>query len=311
MKLAAFLISFNRPEILRETIHQILQQTRPPDLLLVVDNGNSRETEKIVQNYSNRNVIYQAMEQNVGPAGASAYALTRLVAQGYEWIYWGDEDDPPEFPDIFERLMTIAENVEDDVAGIGAVGARFNWKIGESERLKDEQLVGIVEVDTIGGNSQLILRNRAVREAGLPDSRLFFGSYEPEYCLRVRRAGFRFLVDGQLMWKHREKKGRLKLKRTRSWISKYPSALIWRRYYRTRNYIFMMRKTFSRPDLARRETMKAIARTLFSWFRGIPYGAAFSRLQLLAVLDGYRGRMGRTVIARPKESDSLREELPA
>jgi hypothetical protein len=62
----------------------------------------------------------------------------------------------------------------------------------------------------------------------------------------------------------------------------------------------MMRRTFMRPDLARKETVKAIVRTIFSWFRGVRYGAAFSRLQLRAVLDGYRDRMGRTVLAQPK-----------
>lgn len=311
MKLSAFIISFNRPKILRDTLERILQQSRPPDHILIVDNGNSRETEKTVREYAEQNVIYHALGDNMGPAGASAYALKRLSDEGYEWIYWGDEDDPPEFPDIFERLLEIAVHAEPDVAGVGAVGALFDWKTGESKRLPDEALVGTPEVDLIGGNSQFIIRARAVQVAGLPDSRLFFGHYEPEYTLRVRKAGFRFLIDGPLMWKHREKKGRLKFNRRRSLIAEYPFPLIWRRYYRTRNYIFMMRRTFLRPDLARRETMKAVARALFSWFRGVRYGAAFSRLELRAILDGYRGRMGRTVTARPKEPERAVESISA
>jgi hypothetical protein len=105
------------------------------------------------------------------------------------------------------------------------------------------------------------------------------------------------------MLKHRESAGRLKFHRKRAIISHYPYDLIWRRYYRTRNYIFMMRKTFQRPDLARRETWKSLGRSIFCWLRGIRYGIEFTRLQLRGVVDGYRGKMGRTVLPRPKNAE--------
>ncbi len=301
MRFGAFVITFNRSQILKQTLEQIFLQTRPPDSILVVDNGNSRETKEIVETFSrNGSVRYHPMEENVGPAGAAAYAIGRLASEGYDWIYWGDEDDPPRFPETLKRVLTVAENADTDIAGVGAVGALFSWRTGESVRLSDESLKGNVSVDTIGGNSQFILRKEAVQAVGVPDARLFFGHYEREYCLRVRKAGYRFLVDGELMWKHREIAGRLHLKLSKHLVSEYPFDLIWRRYYRTRNYIFMMNNTFQRPDLAARETLKALGRVLFVWVRGLKYGIRFTRLQLQAIWDGYRGRMGRTVLPTPK-----------
>ncbi len=301
MRFGAFVITFNRPLILKNTLQCILEQTKPPDLTLVVDNGNSGETKAVAELFTHQNVIYHAMKENLGPAGASAYALQWLVAQGFDWIYWGDEDDPPQFANTLERVLAVAlENDSPNLGAVGAVGALFDWKKGESVRLPDHKLKGAVSVDSIGGNSQLIVRKEVIRSVGVPDARLFFGYYEPEYCLRIRRAGFRLLVDGDLMWKHREKFGRLNLERQRALISVYPYEIIWRRYYRTRNYIFMMRETFGRPDLARKETIKAIFRALFSWVRGFKYGYAFTRLQLRGVFDGYCARMGRTILPKPK-----------
>jgi GT2 family glycosyltransferase len=305
MRLGAFIITFNRSEILNQTLPLLLQQTRPPDTILVVDNGSSAQTKAIVDAFSTQNVIYHDMGDNLGPAGASAYALEWLVKAGYDWIYWGDEDDPPQFPDVLERLMKLAEKSESSVAAVGAVGAKFDWSKGESVRLPDEAIKGIIEVDSIGGNSQLIMRSAAIQQVGLPDIRLFFGSYEPEYCHRIRRAGYRLLVDGDLMWKHREKAGRLQLQLSRALVSRYSLDTIWRRYYRTRNYIFMMKYTFQRPDLARRETVKALIRAVFSWARGPRYGSAFTHLQIQGIIDGYRGRMGRTVGSKAKAETTL------
>ena len=64
-----------------------------------------------------------------------------------------------------------------------------------------------------------------------------------------------------------------------------PYHAVWRRYYVSRNYIYRMRETFDRRDLARREAMKAVGRSITSWARGPRYGARYSRLQLRGVVD--------------------------
>jgi GT2 family glycosyltransferase len=301
MQLGAFIITFNRPVILKETLQLLLSQTCPPDFVLVVDNGCSKETEEVVSGLLDEKVVYQSMGENLGPAGAAAYALQWLAEQGFDWIYWGDDDDPPPTPDTLACLFAfITLHNHTDVGGFGMVGNVFNWQTGEMKRLPDQVLRGALSVDIIAGNQQLILRREAIQAVGLPDARLFFGYEEPEYCLRLRRAGYRLLVDGNLMREARARAGRLNLKQRRSLRPRVSLNDIWRQYYSTRNYIFMMRQTFQRPDLAQREALKAIGRALFSWRRGPKYGTAFASLQLRGVLDGYVSRMGRTVLPKPK-----------
>jgi GT2 family glycosyltransferase len=300
MKLGAFIMTRNRPRILKATLESLLAQTRPPDYVLVVDNGPSAETEGVVLAFPESTVTYHAMPGNVGPAGAAAFALDRLSREGFDWIYWGDDDDPPGSPETLSRLMRIAETSSHDAGAVGAVGAMWDWRKGEIRRLPDEALAGIINVDTIAGNCQLIIRRDVVSTVGVPDARLFFGLEEIEYCLRIRTAGYRLLVDGDLMKECRAHAGRVGWSRPRHMLPSHAHDTLWRRYYSTRNYIFAMSRTFQRPDLARRELFKAIGRACLSWGRGAKYGFAFTMLQLRAIVDGYLGRMGRTVLPVPK-----------
>jgi GT2 family glycosyltransferase len=297
--LGAFVTTLNRPRLLGKTLALLNAQTRRPDLVLVIDNGSSLETRDVVSAFPPSWVTYHDMTDNVGPAGAAAYALDRLSQQQCEWIYWGDDDNPPGSSDTLARLLAIAESSPADVGAVGSVGAAFDWTSGQIRRLSDDTLTGLLAVDVIGGGQQLVLRGETVKTVGLPDSRLFFGFEELEYCLRIRRAGYRLLVDGDMMRECRVRWGRLGWNPPRLTRPSYPQHSLWRRYYSTRNYIFAMRE-FRRPDLARHEVVKAVARALLSWGRGPRFGSAFTILQLRAVLDGYLGKMGRTVAPTPK-----------
>jgi hypothetical protein len=112
------------------------------------------------------------------------------------------------------------------------------------------------------------------------------------------------LVNGDLMKGCRARRGHLNWQPRRSIVPSVPYERIWRQYYSTRNYIFAMSRTFQHPHLARRELLKSLARACLSWSRGAKFGVAFTTLQLRAVIDGYLGRMGRTVIPIPKYGPS-------
>ena len=296
IRLGAFVCTFRRTAILLETLHELLSQTRPPDHVLVLDNAASAETEAAVRAFGDDRVAYHAMPENAGPAGAVALGLAHLRDAGYDWILWGDDDDPPRTRDTLERLVQLieAENAP-DLAGVAAVGARWDWRWGETRRLADEELVGPCEVDVAGGGQHLVVRATAVTDDHLPDPRLFFALDDFDFCLRLRAAGRRILVNGDLMAEYRRLSGRLGLSARPRPRGRRRRRDLWRRYYATRNYVHLMRQTFGRPDLARREAVKAVARSLASWTHGPAYGWHFTRTQLAAVRDGFAGRLGRTV----------------
>jgi len=296
VRMGAFVITFRRTESVTSTVRRYLSQTRAPDRILVVDNGATAETEAALAELSDPRIQYHAMAENSGPAGAAAYALDRLRRAGYDWILWGDDDNPPRTSDTLQRLVALIESRPDDqLGGVAATGVLWDWDCGETRRLRDHELASVHDVDAVGGGQCLILNSKALAAAGLPNPELFFGLEEIELCLRIRLAGYRLLVDGELLREYRQLAGRLNLDVRRRPARRHRVDTLWRRYYNSRNYIYLMRCTFDRPDLARREAAKAIVRSLAAWTGGIRYGWRYDRLQLAGVWDGYRGRMGRTV----------------
>lgn len=293
MSLGAFVVTYRRPDHLRETIRVLFAQSRPPDLVLVVDNANSEETRNLAMGWVGGRVVYEAPGSNLGSAGGTEYGFRRMAAMGFDLIYCGDDDDPPRTSDTLERVVEAIETSGAD--GSGAVGHRWSWKTGRLDRLKDEELTGIVPVDFIGGGQQMILRKHVVEAGGHPDGRLFFGYPDLEHCLRLQRDGFKLVIDGDLMRRYREFHGRIGLEQRRTVLPKREYARLWRTYYTTRNYIYMMRDEFGRPDLARRQALRAVVRSVASFARGIRYGARSTHFHLLGVWHGYRAKRGPVV----------------
>lgn len=294
-------MTYNRPNILKATIGKLIAQTRPPDLILVVDNGSELETKSVAEDFSSSRVGYARMSGNLGPAGAAHYGLEYLIAKGYQWIYWGDDDDPPRHADTIERLLNIVStNREEKIGAVGEVGQRFDWGKGTISRLEDSELHGCVVVDVIAGGQQFILNASAVKDVGLPRKELFFGYEEPELCLRLRRAGYKLLIDGERMKEARISAGRYGKEVKGSALDR-PRESLWRHYYSTRNYIYMMRHSFSRADLAHRQASKEFVKALFSFKRGLKYGLTFSHMSLLGILHGYKDKMGKVVEPQAKK----------
>jgi GT2 family glycosyltransferase len=291
-----FIVTFDRPQILRATIRSVLDQTRPPDCLLVVDNGTSPDSRAVVEEFARDGVHYDKPGENLGSAGGCAYGIRALHAEGLQWIHSIDDDQPPKTPDTIERLVAmIGRHEHERIGAVAATGTMWDWSIGELRRIEDDALQGDIEVDTISGSSQLTVSRAAVDDVGTPEPEFFFGFYDPLYSLRLKQAGWRLLIDGDLMREYRELSDRIGHVSPHSWRPVDPPHATWRRYYVTRNYIYRMRKTFDRPDLARRMAAKSLARSVGAWANGPRYGARYTALSVRGIVDGYRGRLGRRV----------------
>jgi glycosyltransferase involved in cell wall biosynthesis len=294
-RLAAFVITYLRPQRLVATLRSIVAQSEPPQRILIIDNGEAAATNRALAQTGLLPVVeHHVMGQNLGPAGGAAYALAELLASEYEWIYWGDDDNPPESGDLFARLLALTDGEQGVVGGIGQRGFLFDWRRGEIVRYQDEELAGAVDVDLIAGGDQLLLRRRAVAASGLPDARLFWGWEDFGYCLELRRRGFRLLADGEGMLARRRRDGRLGRTWRRPLVPGMSLEEIGRFYYSTRNYLVLMRERLARPDLARREVCKVLLFCVTAWRRGPRFAYAFIASQLPAIVDAYRGRLGQT-----------------
>jgi glycosyltransferase involved in cell wall biosynthesis len=299
-KVHGVLVTFRRSAILAETLGRLAKQTRRLDTLVVVDNDSvNGESQNVVMSNLDaaENVEYLASPSNLGPAGGLSLGASHIqaTAKPSDWIMFLDDDNPPRTEVGVEEVVAFAEEMalrDRNTAGVGLVGARFDYKEGRIVRLPDRELRGPIEVDHIGGNQLPCYRVSAMREVGLPDTQLFFGFDDLEYGLRLSEAGRRLYVRGDLWAREREfygRRGRDKAEGRRI------GPIGWRDYYSIRNLVWILRSRGHHLGAARVIVRSVIGKSVYS-LSGKPHAAlAHLRQGLHASFDAYTGRMGRTI----------------
>lgn len=288
-KFAAFIVTYNRPDILMDTIQMMLDQTRPPDKLLVVDNNDNDITKnRLAKLYPE--VEYLKMSYNSGFAGGGDAGLKKLAAEGYEWILWADDNDPPETEDTFEKLLELGDRSGSECGQVGVVGHKLNRRTGLVIRTTNEELEKeeYLEVDTIGGGQIKIIRGESVLKGIVPDKKLFFGFEDLDHDLSQQRAGYKILVHTGLFMGVRKKFNRYNYKRT-TLVRKKDESVLWRDYYSIRNSLCVMFK--NRYYLAFLSILfVSVAKSLVSYKYGFRYGTLVTKNTYRALRDYGLGR---------------------
>lgn len=122
--------TYNRAEMLKETIHSILAQEYSPVEHIVVDDGSTDDTEKAVAAYGKS--IHYYSHENKGLM-ATLNIACRQLAQG-EYIAINDDDDlmlPDRITRLYEALCRFPQAVlaVGDAEMIDAEGARSGRRI--------------------------------------------------------------------------------------------------------------------------------------------------------------------------------------
>jgi glycosyltransferase involved in cell wall biosynthesis len=282
-KFAAFIVTYNRPDILMDTIQKMLDQTRPPDKLLIVDNNDNDDTKnKLAQLYPN--VAHVKVGHNSGFAGGGNIGLKTLAKEGYEWILWADDNDPPYTNDTFEKLLQLATTYKGNCGQVGVVGHKINRRTGLLIRTTNEELEKgeYLEVDTIGGGMIKIIKGESVLKGVVPSPKLFFGFEDLDHDLQQQKAGYKILVHSGLFLDLRKKWDRMSVNRPA--ILKKDEGVLWRDYYSIRNSLCVMAKNgyytafFSLLFVS-------IGKSLLSFKHGFRYGVLVSRNTCRALRD--------------------------
>ena len=296
--LTAILPTYHRSEDLRRTLANVLHGKRVPDALVIVDNGRDPET-AVLLNEATKCSAHTSLtllepHENLGSAGGWAYGMRHVLPdlQAHDWILILDDDDPPHAPDEIDQMWQFAvaqHEADPTTAAVGIVGARFDWRKGVLQRLSDDEIEEAVDVDYVGSGHVAMYRVSALLDAGVFREELFFGHTEVEFGLRLRRAGYRIVANGELWKNRRELAGRCG-------VELHPSRqcqVSWRRYYVIRYHVYMMRR-FGRWDLALKHALIQIfAKPAYTLVRDPRLAIGGFWQGLRASWDGWFGRMGR------------------
>lgn len=99
MKVAAVVLTFNRRELLLETLRGLTEQTRPVDSIFLIDNASTDGTENLLASegwLDNDKVIYQRTNTNLGGAGGFEKGMRAAYDTGYDWLWTMDDDVEPD-----------------------------------------------------------------------------------------------------------------------------------------------------------------------------------------------------------------------
>lgn len=114
MKVLAAIVTHNRATLLDRCIKNILNQTKLPDTILVVNNGSTDNTDKILDKYKQLKRIKQ---NNLGSAGGWNTAIKFCLENDFEYIWLMDDDG---YPDQ-EALKILLNNFEDKFSCLSSV----------------------------------------------------------------------------------------------------------------------------------------------------------------------------------------------
>lgn len=292
IKYAAFIITYNRSGIIIDTIDQILKQSIAPQKILIIDNSDNKDTEKIIDELKNPKLEYHYVGYNSGPSGGAYIGLKKLANQDFDWLFWVDDDNPPAELNLIEKIFDILPLIDSEKCGqLGLVGHRFNKWTGEIIRIGDEELKeDVIEVDTIGGGQCKIISTKVARLGIFPEKKLFFGFEDLDIDIKIKQAGFKSYVSGKLLYDSRSGNNRLNFVKDKSPI--YDENTLNRQYYSIRSLLTIFSANFYIMAFIYLSLKKIIA-SILAFKQGPKAGFKFMKVVFLAYYHFFIGRYGK------------------
>src|ERR687893_2343986 len=103
----AVVVTRHRRDLLAKSLAVLAEQTRPPDHLVVVDNGPDDPAEGIVEHCPIPSTYLPSL-RNLGGAGGFALGILHALALGADWVWLADDDGRPADVRVLQTLLACA-----------------------------------------------------------------------------------------------------------------------------------------------------------------------------------------------------------
>lgn len=246
MKYSIVIVTFNRCSLLKECIECALQQTRPADYIIVVDNASTDGTRAYLDALSDSRLVIHHMQENTGGAGGFYIGLQVSHDLGVDCHIIID-DDAMLSEDFAEILCQKAEAYPQIMAFAGSVVTngeivpdhrqyvkRPGYRMKKADVTEYQKESFFCDTASFCG---LMIRDKVITTAGYPEKKYFIWYDDTEYCMRIRRLSQILVVP----------KARLNHK-TADAKKEWPRHYTWKDYYGIRNRIHMVKKHGNRLD---------------------------------------------------------------
>jgi len=212
-KVIAVVVTYNRRDLLLESLAAVLAQTRAPDKVIVVDNASEDGTAAAVRDQF-PSVHLAELRRNSGGAGGFAGGLTLALADGADLIWLMDDDTVPE-PGALTALLGARDRMaaQDRSGGPPAlVASQVLWTDGREHPMntprrkpfaaKAERLaaaaVGCVPIRSASFVS-ILVDAAECRRRGLPRADYFLWNDDFEFTTRLLRGNTGLLCPASVV----------------------------------------------------------------------------------------------------------------
>lgn len=297
MRVAVVVVTYNRSHLLTGCLDGLAAQTRPADLVLVVDNASTDDTRAVLEARTDLPLEAMHLEDNTGGAGGFHTGVARAYARGFDAV-WLMDDDVVAHPDCLERLLEqggpAACVVREGPDGSLVEKAALRFDLANPLAIKPKtaavdteyssrsEMPPTVEVENVAFEGFLV-RREVIDATGLPDPTYFIFYDDCDWAIRIRRAGFTILAVRDAA-----------MTRQLPFDQQHDLAG-WKGYYMYRNLFAVHLRYAENPLVRAKPWLIALAVCVLSPLRG---GSAERRNVLRALRDA-RGMRHLAAVAGP------------
>jgi GT2 family glycosyltransferase len=217
VRVAVVIPMWNQLELTQRCLRSLSSLTRPPDQVIVVDNGSWPDPRAALET-TRPGVIVLRQEHNRGFAGGCNVGIRHAFRDGVETILLLNNDTVCEPPMLAELVRAL--DADERIAAVGAKALTDEtpprihnaygvltfhgtlirmegWLEPCLELFSDER-----DVDSVFGTA-ILLRRSALEAIGLLDAEFFAYHEDVDWCTRARRQGWRIRYVPSARVRHR------------------------------------------------------------------------------------------------------------
>lgn len=209
LHVTTIIVTYRRPEVLEATLEAVRRQTRPADLIVVVDNDPAGSASAVITD----DLVYVAAPSNDGYAAGVALGMTSVIEADAYWIL--DDDSAP----AANSLAIVAAELRQGIGVVANRGGHFRFGRLDYD-LRNPPSGSVCDADFALIDGALV-RAECVKSVGLPRADFFMMMEDFEFTTRIKAAGFRVVVVGGDQSIHQH----------------LGSGAPWRGYYQARNHL--------------------------------------------------------------------------
>ncbi|MFA7315465.1 MAG: glycosyltransferase family 2 protein [Candidatus Paceibacterota bacterium] len=190
-EVAVVLVTYNRKNLLLEAIDGVLSQTTKVDHIFIVDNNSTDGTRTMLHEKFGNNINFTLifLQENTGSAGGFHYGVKKAYEEGYQWVWFLDDDVSPESSclDVMFSYKNISKCIHPNKKFLD--GSQFMWEALFSPSMGSINFMNNVSFQNgkdftfvnIGCFEGMLINRDIIAKIGFPDRRFFIGGDDVIY----------------------------------------------------------------------------------------------------------------------------------